>query len=147
MKILIVYYSNSGNTEKMANAIAEGLKTVRGVDVELKQYEAPQRLVEYDGILIGTPTYHHNMTNNIKNFLEEAAFHQIDLRDKFGTAFGSYGWSGEAPRLALEIMENNFKMRVIKPPLLIKGTPDPEGLKECTQFGQRIAKQIPQNES
>ena len=141
-KILIVYYSHTGNTEKMAKALAEGARTVQGVEVELKRYEAPQRLVNFDAVVIGAPTYHHSMTNNIKKFLEEVAFHNINLKDKIGAAFGSYGWSGEAPRLVLEIMENKFEMKVLKPPLLIKYVPDEKGLEECRKLGKNVAKQI-----
>jgi flavorubredoxin len=50
------------------------------------------------------------------------------LKGKIGAAFGSYGWSGEAPRLVLEILKNKFEMEVVEPPLLIKYTPDNDGL-------------------
>ena len=143
-KVLIVYYSHTGNTEKMAKAIAEGVGTVQGVEVELKSYESPEKLVNFDAILIGVPTYHHNMTNNIKNFLEEIAFYNVDLKDKIGTAFGSYGWSGEAPRLVLEVMKYKFKMNVIEPPLLIKYVPDKNGIDKCKELGMKIAKEISQ---
>lgn len=141
-RILIVYYSNSGNTEKMAKAIAEGARKVSGVEVELKNYEAPQKLINYDAILIGAPTYHHTMTNNIKNFLEEIAFHSVNLKDKIGSAFGSYGWSGEAPRLVLEVMKFKFEMNVIEPPLLIKYGPDKDGLEKCVKFGMNMAEML-----
>jgi NAD(P)H dehydrogenase (quinone) len=80
-KILIVYYSHTGNTEKMAKAIAEGARTVQGVEVDLKRYEAPQRLIDFDAVLIGAPTYHHTMTNNIKNF-REGCLSQCQLEGK-----------------------------------------------------------------
>jgi flavodoxin I len=141
-RILIVYYSHTGNTEKMAEAIAEGARTVQGVEVEVKRYEAPQRLVDFDAVLIGAPTYHHTMTNNIKNFLEKIAFHNVNLKGKIGTAFGSHGWSGEAPRLVLETMENKFEMQVLKPPLLVKYTPDKDGLQKCRELGETVADKI-----
>ncbi len=141
-KILIVYYSHTGNTEKMAKAIAEGAGTVQEVEVELKRYESPWSLVNFDAVLVGAPTYHHNMTSNTKNFLEQVAFHKVNLKDKIGAAFGSYGWSGEAPRLVLEIMENKFEMAVLKPPLLIKYTPDEKGLEECRKLGKNVVEQI-----
>lgn len=141
-RILIVYYSRSGNTEKMAKAIEEGAKKVQGVEVELKNYEAPQKLANFDAILIGAPTYHHTMTNNIKNFLEEIAFHNINLKEKIGSAFGSYGWSGEAPRLVLEVMKFKFEMDVIEPPLLIKYGPDKDGLEKCKEFGTNLAEML-----
>jgi flavorubredoxin len=141
-KILVVYYSHTGNTEKMAKAIAEGARTIQDVEVELKRYESPWRLVDFDAILIGAPTYHHNMTNKTKKFFEEVAFHNINLKDKIGAAFGSYGWSGEAPRMALEIMKNKFNMHVIEPPLLIKYTPNQTGLEKCREFGKKIAEKL-----
>ena len=141
-KILIVYYSHTGNTEKMAEAIAEGARTVHGVEVELKRYEAPQRLVDFDAIIVGAPTYHHTMTNNIRKLLEEVAFHDVNLRGKIGAAFGSYGWSGEAPGLVLEVMENKFEMEVLKRPLLIKYAPDEEGLHKCKGLGKAVADRI-----
>jgi NAD(P)H dehydrogenase (quinone) len=65
-KILIVYYSRTGNTEKMAKAVAEGARTVQGVEVELKYYTTPEELVDLDAIVIGIPTYHHDMPIDIK---------------------------------------------------------------------------------
>ena len=141
-KILIVYYSHTGNTEKMAKAIREGARTVQKVEVELNRHESPWSLDSFDAILIGAPTYSHNMTNNIKNFLEEIAFHKVNLKGKMGTAFGSYGWSGEAPRMVLEVMEHKFEMEVLKPPLLIKYSPDEKGLEECRKLGKSVAEKI-----
>ncbi|MCK4952779.1 FprA family A-type flavoprotein [Candidatus Bathyarchaeota archaeon] len=141
-KILIVYYSRSGNTKKMAIAIAEGAKNVSGVEVELKNYESPEKLVNFDAILIGAPTYHHGMTNNVKNFLEEIALHNVSLKDKIGAVFGSYGWSGEAPRLVLEVMKYKFGMKVIESPLLLKYAPDLDGLERCKEFGKKIAEEL-----
>ncbi|UCE29560.1 MAG: FprA family A-type flavoprotein [Candidatus Bathyarchaeota archaeon] len=141
-KILIVYHSHSGNTEKMAEAIVEGARTIQDIEVEAKRYGSPWMLGDSDAILVGAPTYHHNMTHNTREFLEQVAFHSINLKDKVGAAFGSYGWSGEAPRLVLEIMKNKFEMQVIEPPLLIKYTPDQAGLEKCREFGKKIAKNL-----
>ena len=141
-KVLIVYYSRSGNTKKMAAAIAEGVKTVPGVEVEVKNYESPGKLVNFDAILVGAPTYHHDMTNNVKSFLEEIAFHNVNLKEKIGAVFGSYGWSGEAPRLVLEVMKNKFEMKVIESPLLIRYAPDSVGLEKCKEFGKKIAEKL-----
>jgi len=126
----------------MAEALAEGARTVHGVEVEPKRYEAPQRLVDFDAIIVGVPTYHHTMTNNIRKFLEEVAFHDVNLKGKIGAAFRSYGWSGEAPRLVLEVMENTFEMEVLKRPLLVKYAPDEAGLHKSKKFGKTVADRI-----
>ncbi len=52
---------------------------------------------------------------DMKNLLEGAAKDEINLKGKVGAAFGSYGWSGEAANLLLEIMKNRFEMDVIEP--------------------------------
>ena len=141
-KILIIYYSHTGNTEKMAEAIAEGARSVQGVEVELKRHGSTWGLADFDAILIGAPTYQHRMTNNISKFLEEIAFQNINLKGKIGVAFGSYGWSGEAPRLVLEVMEHKFEMKVLKPPLLAKYTPDENSLDECRKLGKKVAEMV-----
>ena len=141
-KILILYYSRTGNTEKMAKAIMEGAKTVRGIEVELTYQTTPEILANFDAIVIGMPTYHHDMTVDMKKLLEESAVKDINLKNKIGAAFGSYGWSGEAPRLVLEIMKNKFKMDVMEPPLLIKYTPDQNGLEKCRDLGRKIAERL-----
>jgi len=92
-----------------------------------------------DAIAVGVPTYHHDMPFDIQKIFEEAAVKGVDLKGKIGAAFGSYGWSSEAPRLALEIMEKKFEMKVLKPPLLIKYTPNQKGLEQCRELGKKIA--------
>jgi flavorubredoxin len=141
-RIFVVYHSHTGNTEKMAEAIAEGARTIRDIEVELKRNASPWMLGDFDAILVGAPTYHHSMTNNTREFLEQIAFHNINMKDKVGAAFGSYGWSGEAPRLVLEAMKNKFEMQVTEPPLLIKYTPDQAGLEKCREFGKKIAEKL-----
>jgi len=141
-KVLVLYYSRTGNTEKMAKSITEGTKTVEGIEVELNYHVTPETLSNFDAIVVGIPTYHHDMTIDMKTLFEEAATKKVSLRGKIGAAFGSYGWSGEAPRLALEIMKNKFEMQIIEPPLLIKYTPDQNGLDKCREFGKKIAERL-----
>jgi flavorubredoxin len=82
------------------------------------------------------------MPLNIKNLLEEVAVKKIVLKGKIGAAFGSYGWSGEAPRLVLEVLKNKFEMEIVEPPLLIKYTPDHDGLEKCKEFGRKIVERL-----
>jgi len=141
-KLLILYYSQTGNTEKMARAVEEGAKSVAGVNVELKYFARPEDLAEADGIILGMPTYHHDIGIEMKRLLEEMAIKGIDLKGKVGAAFGSYGWSGEAPRMLLEVMKNKFEMETIEPPLLIKYNPDKKSLEECRKLGKTVAERI-----
>jgi flavorubredoxin len=141
-KILVLYYSRTGNTEKMAQAVVEGIKAVSSVDVELSYHVEPESLSGFDAIVIGSPTYHHAMPLDIKMLWEEAAVKNVNLKGKLGAVFGSYGWSGEAPKLVIEIMKNKFGMDVPEPPLLIRYTPDSAGLEKCKEFGKKISERL-----
>jgi len=141
-KILVLYYSRTGNTEKMAKAVAEGANAVQGVEVKLNYYVTPESLSNFDAIIVGTPTYHHEMTIDMKKLFEEAAAKDINLKGKIGAAFGSYGWSGEAPKLVIEIMKNKFQVQITELPLLIKYTPDQNGLERCRDLGKKIAERL-----
>jgi flavodoxin I len=141
-KVLVLYYSRSGNTEKMANAIAEGAKNAGTSDVELNFHVDPEDLASFDAVLIGAPTYHHDMPIDMKKLFEDAAAKEINLKGKACGAFGSYGWSGEAPKLLLEIMKNKFEMQVIEPPLLAKYVPDGGMLDQCRDFGKRVSETL-----
>lgn len=138
--ILVLYYSRTGATEKMAEAVAEGAKMVQDAKVELSYHVSSEALDGYDALLIGVPTYHHDMTAEIKTLFEEAAQKNVDLKGKIGAAFGSYGWSGEAPKLVLEIMKNKFAMKITEVPILSKYAPDEATLQKCRELGIRVAR-------
>ena len=142
LKLLIVYYSQTGNTEKMARAVEEGAKSVVGINVEVKYFARPEELAEADAIIFGMPTYYHDMSIDVKNLLEAASKEEIDLKGKVGAAFGSYGWSGEAPNMLVEIMKNKFGMDMVEPALRIKYNPDEAGLEECRKLGKTVAEKI-----
>ncbi|MCX8153972.1 MAG: flavodoxin domain-containing protein [Candidatus Bathyarchaeota archaeon] len=141
-RILVLYYSRSGNTEKMAKAVAEGAKNAGNAEVELNYHIEAEDLERFDAIILGAPTYHHDAPMDMKKLFEEAAAKDITLKGKIGAAFGSYGWSGEAPKLLLEIMKNKFEMRVIEPPLLAKYSPDEKALNMCRELGQQVAQNL-----
>lgn len=141
-KLFVVYDSRTGNTERMAKAVAEGAKAVKGAEVILAYRVKAEELAEADAIILGSPTHHHEITKNMKGLLEELASSEVKLKGKVGAAFGSYGWSGEAPDLLLEVMKNRFEMEVVKPGLRIKYTPNEKGLEECRRLGKTIAERI-----
>lgn len=141
-KMLIVYNSRTGNTEKMAEAVAEGARSLAGVNVFLTYHAKPEDLTEADAIIFGSPTYHHDMALDMKNLLEEAAMAKVTLKGKVGAAFGSYGWSGEAPELLLEVMKLRFEINTLEPALKIRYTPDERGLEYCRKLGKEGAEKI-----
>jgi flavodoxin I len=141
-KILVLYYSRTGNTEKMAEAVVEGAKSVDGVEVELSYHVDAEDLSGFDAILVGSPTYNHAIPIDMERLFEDAAAKSISLKGKVGGAFGSYGWSGEAPKFILEIMKNKFEMQVTDQPLLANYVPDEKTLGLCRDLGKRVSETL-----
>ena len=140
-KAIIVYISRSGNTEIMAKAIGEGLKEA-GVEViseKITDVNADD-LTNFDAIVLGSPTYIHDLVSSMKSFLFK--MEGVDLKGKVGTAFGSYGWSGESVEMMTGPMKHIFEMNVIEPGLRIKRRPDKNGLEQCKEFARKIADKI-----
>jgi len=92
-KILIVYDSRTGNTEKMAMAVAEGAEKMKNVEVVVKKAEETKAedLVDADGIIMGSPTYYGSMSGNLKTLIDESVKVHGELDGKVGGAFTSSG--------------------------------------------------------
>jgi flavodoxin I len=141
-KLLVLYYSRSGNTEKMAKALTEGAQSSGLVEVQFSYHVDVDDLALFDALAVGAPTYNHAMPVDFNNLFEEAGAKGLNLKGKLGAAFGSYGWSGEAPKLVLEILKNRFEMQIIEPPLLAKYTPDQNALTACKDLGKKISETL-----
>lgn len=126
----------------MAKAVADGAKVNDNFEVELNFHVEPEELSTFDAIIVGTPTYYHEMPIDFKRLFEEVATQNISLKGKIGATFGSYGWSGEAPKNILEIMKYKFEMLIIEPPLLANFTPDQKMLGACKDLGQKISESL-----
>jgi flavodoxin short chain len=138
---IIVYDTRSGNTEKMAKTVEEGMKEA-GVDVLSKRTVNAKAddLTNVDAVVLGAPTYHHDLIQSMKTFLFE--MEKADLKGKVGAAFGSYGWSGESIQMMTDTMKHIFGMNVIEPGLKVLRRPDESGLEQCKEFGRKIAGKI-----
>jgi NAD(P)H dehydrogenase (quinone) len=117
-KILVLYYSMYGHTETMANAVADGARSVNGVEVTLKRVPeimseetarkagakldqkapvaTPAELKDYDAIIFGTPTRFGNMTAQMRNFLDQTGglWVQGALIGKVASVFTNTGSGG-----------------------------------------------------
>jgi NAD(P)H dehydrogenase (quinone) len=90
-RILVVYQSQSGNTEKMAQRIVAGMKTVKGVEVVLQRVEAtgPRDLLDFDAIMLGAPVYYGMPPAEVKDLIDKSVQHHGELKGKLGGAFAS----------------------------------------------------------
>ncbi len=99
MKIAVIYDSKTGNTEKMAKAIAEGIKKVADVEIKKIGEAFPLTiLAEVDGVAFGSPVYYADISNNMKDFLTHMESYIKANRKKINhipaAIFGSYGYDG-----------------------------------------------------
>ncbi len=91
--VLISFYSQSGNTKAMAEAVARGARTVDGVTVLLKTVEETQKqdLLLADAIIVGSPVHNANVASTVQNFLVSWPFEGAPLKNKIGAAFVTAG--------------------------------------------------------
>jgi flavorubredoxin len=112
MKIVIIYDSKTGNTEKMANAVAQGASEHAEVEV-MKIGEAfPLTIMaDADGAIFGSPVYYADISNNMKDFLVHIETYieanKRKINNKPAAVFGSYGYDGAW------IMEEKLKERIM----------------------------------
>ncbi len=89
-KILIIYYSRTGNVEKMARAVAEGVEEEGGqARVEAAEAVKVSELLDAQGIIIGSPTYYGGPAAEIKSLLDRSVRYHGRLDGKVGAAFTS----------------------------------------------------------
>jgi len=90
-KVAIIYYSKTGNTENMARIVAEGVleESDISVDVETPENFPVERIPEYDGLIVGSPTYYGSMAYQIKKFFDDSVVLHGKLAGKIGGAFSS----------------------------------------------------------
>ena len=110
-KVLIVYFSLTGNTEMMAQYIAEGIR-FSGQEVIVKKISDIKNaddLTGYDGYIFGSPTHHSDIPELMKAFLLLAQ--EANLEGKPAGAFGSYTHDGNAPAIIFDTLQNVYNMQ------------------------------------
>ena len=98
VKVLVTYHSLSGNTERMAEAVAEGAKGLPGAEVLLKRVGqvTAEDLFSADAIVVGSPVYWSNMSGEVKTFFDNwqfkfGVFPEFKMKNKVGAAFATGG--------------------------------------------------------
>ena len=140
MKLAVVFWSGTGNTEAMANAMAEGAREA-GADVAIfttDQFTAA-RVSDFDGVLFGCPAMGHEV-------LEEAEFEPMfaglekELSGVPVGLFGSYGWGGGEWMEEWQERCREAGAKLCGNGLIIQDMPDEDGLVRCREFAAGFAK-------
>ena len=141
-KALIVCATRTGETMKIGELIAEGIRFSdhEANVVKVNDVKKEADLQGYDALVFGSATYHGDMIQGMKTmlFLAEKA----GLEGKTGGAFGAFGWSGEAPGRIFDTMENIFKMNMVSGPLRLKSSSLGGGLQMAQDYGREIAQKL-----
>ncbi len=143
-KALIIYDTMWHSTEMMAKAIADGL-IESGISIKLMNLAADHRsdviteMIDSKAVILGSPTLNNGMLPRMADML----CYMKGLRpiNKFGAAFGSYGWSGEAVKQIVKSLED-MKMKLFGAGINLQFVPNHEGLKKCVDLGREIGAAI-----
>jgi NADH oxidase (H2O-forming) len=140
-KIAIFYVGPYGNTRVLAKEIMKGVQEA-GVSVSLfdllgtEMGAAVAQIEAADGVIVGSATINGDAIKPIWDLLSSLGI--IRVKGKLGTAFGSYGWSGEAPKfIAQRLKDLGFKVQ--QDPLRIRLVPSESELEQSKEFGRQFA--------
>lgn len=150
LKGIVVYYSATGSTAKVAKAIQRGMKTVMGCDISPINKIDPQKMSEYDVIAVGGPIWFYRDTANLKLFI----YNMPRMTGKLCIPFCTHGSepSGYFFSISRTILQKGltiigwndwygsvFHVLHMPKPYLTDGHPDRMDLEEAEAFGRSMA--------
>ena len=149
-RILIVYDSRTGNTEIMAQEVANGARLIRNSKVTLRVVDKATNkdLLAADAIILGSPTYYGDMSGKIKEFIDRSNKIHGELVGKVGGAFTSSGGTACGAETTLLSMLHALLIHG----MIVQGrdddkhygataveAPDKEAISYCRELGKRVA--------
>jgi flavorubredoxin len=144
-KTLLVFYASAyGNTARLAESIADGARA-EGAKVMVMDIAATElslmidRIEAASGIAVGSATINADAVEPVWYLLSHLA--TLNLKGKVGASFGSYGWSGEAPKLIADRLKG-LKFKVDEEPFRVNLVPTAKDLEDAQEFGKRIARAL-----
>ena len=143
-KVVVVYDTMWGSTERVAKALVEGIAG-EGVEVRLHRLGVTHNsdiiadLLEARAILVGSPTLNNGLFPTVASFL--TYMKGLKPKNKIGAAFGSYGWGGGAKR-ASEAELKAAGIELIENDLDFQYRPTEAELRKAVDFGKDIANRV-----
>ena len=148
--VVVVYGSMYGNTERMAEAVAQGLvqNGIRNVvmhNVSVSDASVILRdIFKYKGLIIGSPTYCNDLYPEIHSLLTKIEIRQVKKRDF--AFFGSYSWAGITNKKLAEFGEK-MKWRMIDFTVEEKMGLTENNYQACIMLGRKTAELLKTPES
>lgn len=152
MRVLILYYSKTGNTRKFAEFVAEGVKSVSGLDAVMKSTQEVTKddFVNAAGIIAGSPVYFGGMAADLKRVFDEFVGVRNQMENKVGAAFATSGfWAGGNETAIMSIIQCLliYGMIIVGDPMSATGhygavsvaAPDEKAADTARKLGARVA--------
>jgi flavorubredoxin len=143
-KAIIVYDTMWHSTEEMADAIATGVADAGAMarPMKLREWDRSDIMTEVldaAAVVVGSPTLNNGLFPTVADFL--TYMKGLKPKNKLGAAFGSYGWSGESPKLVYDAL-SEMKFDLVDDPLKIQYVPQEEGIGKSEALGRKIGEAI-----
>jgi len=141
-KILVVYHSQTGNTQKMAVAVAEGVKCIEDTQVIVRKAKDAtlEDLLTADGLAIGTPENFGYMSGMIKDFFDRTYYPaQGKVFRKPYVVFISAANDGTGALRNIERIAIGYQFKKVFEPVISKGKLTEESLEKCRELGETLA--------
>jgi len=143
-KAVIVYDTMWHSTELMARAIADGVAAAGATAVVMPlkgshRSDVAQEMLGAGALLVGSPTLNNGMLPAVADVL--TYLKGLKPRVPFGAAFGSYGWSGEAPAQIEEVLDT-MGVQLLREAVKVRYVPDEETLSQCFALGGLVAARV-----
>ena len=141
-KVIIAYDTMYSSTEKMAQAILEGIIS-EGIPAKL--YRLPisdmgdiiKKFLDAKGLLLGSSTINNDILPTVAKFACELK--GLKPLNKIAGCFSSYGWAKDAAVKSLEAYLKEAGIELPLPSISLKYVPSPDELKQCFEFGRKFA--------
>jgi flavodoxin len=150
-KTIIIYESIYGNTKKVADAIAEGIRESGKIDCTIAktgEVHHTDDLAKYDALVFGSPNHNQEPSRNMLKFIERASI--VDLQAKLGAVFDTY--TGGNKGIVVKKLEQVIRQKMSCITFIIDGFsaqvedrkgPLAEGeLERAIDFGKQVAAKI-----
>jgi len=152
MQILVLYYSKTGNTKKLAQAVAEGVERVHGAQAVLKSTAEVSKddFLNCQGVIAGSPVYFGILAADLKRVLDDFISTRKKMEGKVGAVFATSGHpTGGKETTMFSIIQALmiYGMIIVGDPMsatghygvACSGEPDQETLENARKLGARVA--------
>ena len=136
---MVIYHSDTGNTEALAGCVAEGARSVADTQVQLIRADELDcdSAAEADGLAIGSPDYFSYVAGQVKTFFDKALSDER-FHGKPYAAFGTHG-GGAKVLDCLEKLAKSVKLAKVADGVMTKGAPDDAGAESARALGKALA--------